>query len=92
MSDDVSFDDNDNDNGSFDDDGSFDDNDNDNDSFDDDHDDDDDDDDNDNDNDNDNGSDLNKKYNSLLVKHFQLRKNMNDTNKELKDELDKNKR
>ena len=89
MSDDVSFDDNDNDNGSFDDDGSFDDNDNDNDSIDDD---DDDDDDNDNDNDNDNGSDLNKKYNSLLRTHFQLRKNMNDTNKELdktKDELDK---
>ena len=24
--------------------------------------------------DNDNGSDLNKKYNSLLLKHFQLRK------------------
>ena len=84
MSDDVSFDDND------DDDGSFDDNDNDNDSFDDD----DDDDDNDNDNDNDNGSDLNKKYNSLLRTHFQLRKNMNDTSKELdktKDELDKTK-
>ena len=29
--------------------------------------------------DNDNGSDLNKKYNSLLLKHFQLRKNINDT-------------
>ena len=88
MSDDVSFDDNDNDNGSFDD-GSFDDNDNDNDSC-----DDDDDDDNDNDNDNDNGSDLNEKYNSLLHTHFQLRKNMNDTSKELdktKDELDKTK-
>ena len=41
---------------------------------------------------NDNGSDLNKKYNSLLPTHFQLRKNMNDTSKELKDELDKNKR
>ena len=69
---------------SFDDNGSFDDNDND--SF--------DDDDNDNDNDNDNGSDLNKKYNSLLRTHFQLRKNMNDTSKELdktKDELDKTK-
>ena len=77
MSDDVSFDDNDNDNGSFDDDGSFHNNDNDNDSFDD-----------------DNGSDLNKKYNSLLRTHFQLRKNMNDTSKELdktKDELDKTK-
>ena len=73
--------------------GSFDDNDNDNGSF------DDDDNDNgsfhdDNDNDNDNGSDLNKKYNSLLRTHFQLRKNMNDTSKELdktKDELDKTK-
>ena len=56
------------------DDSSFDDNDNDNASFD----------------DNDNGSDLNKKYNSLLRTHFQLRKNMNDTSKELdktKDEL-----
>ena len=41
--------------------------------------------------DNDNGSDLNKKYNSLLLKHFQLRKNMNDTSEELKDELDKTK-
>ena len=41
--------------------------------------------------DNDNGSDLNKKYNSLLLKHFQLRKNMNDTSKELKDKLDKTK-
>ena len=41
--------------------------------------------------DNDNGSDLNKKYNSLLFKHFQLRKNMNDRSKELKDELDKTK-
>ena len=84
MSDDVSFDDNDNDNGSFDDDGSFDDNDNG--SF--------DDDDNGNDNDNDNGSYLNTKYNSLLRTHFQLRKNMNDTSKELdktKDELDKTK-
>ena len=35
--------------------------------------------------DNDNGSDLNKKYNSLLLKHFQLRKKLNDTSKELKD-------
>ena len=41
--------------------------------------------------DNDNGSDLNKNYNSLLLKHFQLRKNMNDTSEELKDELDKTK-
>ena len=41
--------------------------------------------------DDDNGSDLNKKYNSLLLKHFQLRKNMKDTSKELKDELDKTK-
>ena len=41
--------------------------------------------------DDDNGSVLNKKYNSLLLKHFQLRKNMNDTSKELKDELDKTK-
>ena len=41
--------------------------------------------------DNDNGSDLNKKYNRLLLKHFQLRKNMNDTSEELKDELDKTK-
>ena len=41
--------------------------------------------------DDDNGSDLNKKYNSLLLKHFQLRKNMNDTSEELKDELDKTK-
>ena len=32
-----------------------------------------------------------KKYNSLLLKHFQLRKNMNDKSNELdktKDELD----
>ena len=41
--------------------------------------------------DNDNGSDLNEKYNSLLLKNFQLRKNMNDTSEELKDELDKTK-
>ena len=41
--------------------------------------------------DDDNGSDLNKKYNSLLLKHFQLRKNMKDTSEELKDELDKTK-
>ena len=41
--------------------------------------------------DDDNGSDLNKKYNRLLLKHFQLRKNMNDTSEELKDELDKTK-
>ena len=41
--------------------------------------------------DNDNDSDLNKKYNSLLLKHFQLRINMNDTSEELKDELDKTK-
>ena len=44
--------------------------------------------------DNGNGSDLNRKYNRLLLKHFQLRKNMNDTSKELdktKDELDKTK-
>ena len=44
--------------------------------------------------DNDNGSDLNRKYNRLLLKHFQLRKNINDTSKELdktKDELDKTK-
>ena len=41
--------------------------------------------------DNDYGSDLNKKHNSLLLKHFQLRKNMNDTSEELKDELDKTK-
>ena len=41
--------------------------------------------------DNDNGSDLNKKYNSLLLKNFQLRKNMNDTSEELKNELDKTK-
>ena len=41
--------------------------------------------------DNDNGSDLNKKYNSLLLKHFPLRKNMTDTSEELKDELDKTK-
>ena len=40
---------------------------------------------------NDNGSDLNKKYNSLLLKHFQLGKNMNGTSEELKDELDKTK-
>ena len=33
----------------------------------------------DDDDDDDNGSDLNKKYNSLLLKHFQLRKNMNYT-------------
>ena len=65
------------DDSSFDDDGSFDDDDNN--SFDDD------------DDDDDNGSDLNKKYNSLLRTHFQLRKNMNDTSKELKDELDKTK-
>ena len=43
----------------------------------------------------DNGSDINKKiYNSLLLEHFKLRKNMNDTNNELdktKDELDKTK-
>ena len=45
----------------------------------------------DDDDDDDNGSDLNKKYNSLLLKHFQLRKNMNDTSEELKDELDKTK-
>ena len=47
----------------------------------------------DNDNDNDNDSDINKKiYNSLLLKYFQLRKNMNDKSKELdktKYELDK---
>ena len=67
MFDDGSFDDN--DNGSFDDDGSFDDND----SFDDDG----------SFDDNDNGSDLNKKYNSLLCTHFQLRKNMNDTIKKI---------
>ena len=41
--------------------------------------------------DNDNGSDLNKKNNSLLLKHFQLRKYMNDTSEELKVELDKTK-
>ena len=41
--------------------------------------------------DDDNGSDLNKKYNSLLLKHFQLRKNMNDTSEKLKDELNKTK-
>ena len=41
--------------------------------------------------DDDYASDLNKKYNSSLLKHFQLRKNMNDTSKELKDELDKTK-
>ena len=79
MSNDSSFDDDDNDNGSFDDDVSFDDNDNG--SFDDDG----------SFDDNDKGSDLNKKYNSLLRTHFQLRKNMNDTSKELdktKDELD----
>ena len=70
MSDDSSFDDNDNDNGSFDD-VSFDDNDNYNGSFDDDG------------SFDDNGADLNKKYNSLLRTHFQLRKNMNDTSKEL---------
>ena len=70
MSDDSSFDDNDNDNGSFDD-VSFDDNDNNNGSFDDDG------------SFDDNGADLNKKYNSLLRTHFQLRKNMNDTSKEL---------
>ena len=35
--------------------------------------------------DDDNSSNLNKKYNSLLLKHFQLRKNMNDTSEELKD-------
>ena len=58
MSDDGSFDDNDNDNVSFDD------NDNDNGSFDDDGSFDD------NDNDNEDGSDLNKKYNSLLRTHF----------------------
>ena len=71
MSDDSSFDDNDNDNGSFDD-VSFDDNDNYNGSFDDD-----------DGSFDDNGADLNKKYNSLLRTHFQLRKNMNDTSKEL---------
>ena len=38
-----------------------------------------------------NGSDLNKKYNSLLLKHFQLRKNTNDTSEEIKDELGKTK-
>ena len=36
----------------------------------------------DNDNDN-NDSDIKKKYNSLLLKYFQLRKNMNDKSKEL---------
>ena len=44
------------------------------------------------DNDNDNDSDINKKNTSLLLKYFQLRKNMNDKSKELdktKDELDK---
>ena len=45
------------------------------------------------DNDNDNDSDINKKiYNSLLLKYFQLTKNMNDKSKELdktKYELDK---
>ena len=41
--------------------------------------------------DDDNGSDLNKKYNRLLLKHFQLRKNMNDKSEELKYEFDKTK-
>ena len=48
----------------------------------------------------DDGSDdikkVKKKYTNLLLKYFQLRKNMNetkdDTSKELKDELDKKKR
>ena len=43
----------------------------------------------------DDGLDLNKKYSSLLLKYFQLRKNMNElkdnTSEELKDELDKSK-
>ena len=49
------------------------------------------DDDDDDDDDDDNDSDLNKNYESLLNKYFQLRKNTKDTSEELKDELDKTK-
>ena len=41
--------------------------------------------------DDDNGSDLNKKYSSLLLKHFKLRKNTKDELDKTKDELDKTK-
>ena len=78
-----------NDNDEFDNDG-FDNGSDDDDSFDDDGSDDDDDD---HHHDSDDIKNIKKKYNNLLLKNFQLRKNMNeikdDTSKELKDELDK---